>query len=295
MPSPLQFSVVTPSWNQGAYLAGCIESVRAQGRADLEHIVIDNCSTDGTAEILRAHPELHAVVEPDRGQSEALNKGFARARGEVIAWLNADDRYLPGALDRVADAFRDAAVQVVYGHVMVRDETKCVEFLKRARLANRCDFLTWSGVKLHQPAIFFRRSALAAVGPLRMDLHFTMDMELWWRLSARFAFTPIDQPLAVQVYHASAKSVRAAADFIEERKRIFGPLLWRHPGGWLLWPERQRNIARRYLSLAREPGGTSALWARAVLAYPPSVLAWLRSGRDAQGGVVASAARGDQP
>ncbi|HMP77522.1 MAG TPA: glycosyltransferase family 2 protein [Kiritimatiellia bacterium] len=254
MPAPIQFSVVTPSWNQGAYLAGCLDSVRVQGRTDLEHIVIDNCSTDGTADILRGCPEIRAIVEPDAGQSEALNKGFALARGEIIAWLNTDDRYLPGTLDCVAEAFRDPAVHVVYGHALLRDETTGIERINRAHFESREDFLVWGRNKLHQPAIFFRRSALESVGPLRTDLHYIMDMELWWRLSGRYAFHFIDAPLAVQVLHAGAKTVRVAHRFVEERCRVFGPLLRRERHWWRLLPERQHNIAWRYLSLASQPG-----------------------------------------
>lgn len=265
-------SVVTPSWNQGRYLAGCIDSVLAQGWPDTEHLVLDNCSKDETPSVLARYPHVTAIVAPDEGQSQAVNRGFARARGEVLAWLNCDDRYLPGAFDRVASAFRDPNVHVVYGHVMVRDERTGRERLHRAHFGNRLDLVTWSHTKLHQPAVFVRRSAIEAVGPLREDLHYTMDMELWWRLSERFAFHNLDVPLALQTYHAEAKTVRAYAAVLAERKRVFNPLLRVYAGdrrwSWL-WC-RQRNIARRYLSLAAQRGGSmGAPLAQAVLEYPP--------------------------
>ncbi len=265
------FSVITPSWNQGRYLEGCIASVAAQRWSRVEHWVVDNCSTDETVEVLRAHPQVHTLVEPDGGQSEALNKGFARAKGEVIAWLNADDRYLPGAFDRVAEAFRDPSVHVVFGHAIARDETSGAERLQRAYFKERFDYLVWKGNKLHQPSVFFRRKALLDVGPLREDLHYVMDIELWWRLSAHYAFHPIPEPLSLQLYHPAAKTVRHAERFIEERRRVFGPLLRKHygRGAWKRLPELHRNMARRYLTLAETPGASSSLAARAFLTYPP--------------------------
>lgn len=268
MSAPL-FSVVTPSWNQGRYLAGCIESVIAQGWPDTEHLLLDNCSKDETADVLKSFPHVTAFIEPDSGQSEALNRGFDRARGEIVAWLNCDDRYLPGTFDRVAEAFRDPAVHVVYGHALLRDETRGIERINRAHFSSRRDFLTWGYNKLHQPAMFFRRSAIRAAGPLRNDLHFIMDMELWWRMSGMFAFHFIDEPLAVQVLHPGAKTVRAARSFIEERKRVFNHLLRHEPGWWRLLPVRQRNISSRYLSLSEQPGAARLpLLLCAVRTYP---------------------------
>ena len=98
---PPFFSVVTPSFNQAKWIGGCIESVLAQGTDDFEHIIFDNCSSDDTAAVVARHPHVLWHREPDRGQSEALNKAMVLARGEVICWLNADDRYLPGAFEMV--------------------------------------------------------------------------------------------------------------------------------------------------------------------------------------------------
>ena len=104
--APPLVSVVTPSLNQAAYIEEAILSVREQDYPRIEHIVVDGGSTDGTLEILRRHPHVVWSSEPDEGQADALNKGFARARGTVLGWLNADDRYLPGAVSAARTSLR---------------------------------------------------------------------------------------------------------------------------------------------------------------------------------------------
>lgn len=265
------FSVVTPSWNQGRYLSACIESVLAQGMPDFEHWVMDNCSTDETEAVLARYPHVQAVRRPDRGQSEALNRGFALARGEVICWLNSDDWYLPGAWSAVRAALADPSVDVVYGHTRVHDERQGSEWTSRAVFGNRMGILTWENVKLHQPAVFFRRRLLEDVGNLREDLHYVMDMEFFWRSSERHRWLMLDRELAVQRYHADAKTIARGSEFLAERKRVFAPLLRAHAqGNWrALWWRRQRAIARRYVALAgRDPGRGLRHLARAFLEYP---------------------------
>ena len=97
----MKISIVTPSFNQGAFIAQAIDSVLAQGYPDVEHIIVDNCSTDETASVLQRYTHLKVICEKDRGQSDALNKGFEAATGDIVGWLNADDKYLPGCFDAV--------------------------------------------------------------------------------------------------------------------------------------------------------------------------------------------------
>ena len=98
----MKFSVITPSLNQGRFIRDCIESVRAQVEAEVEHIVVDGCSTDETVAILKSYPHIQWTSEPDRGQMDAINKGFRQARGDWLMWLNADDYLLPQTFARVA-------------------------------------------------------------------------------------------------------------------------------------------------------------------------------------------------
>lgn len=252
------FSVVTPSWNQAQYIEGCIRSVLAQGVTDFEHIVLDNCSTDGTQEILARYPHLKWRSEPDKGQSQALNRAFAEARGEVICWLNADDAYLPGTFDVVRRELSQPGCDVIFGNAEEVYFDGRPAGIRRARFEQRRDILLWweKRVDLLQPAVFFRRAILDRVGPLREDLHLIMDTEFWWRVSEHFPFHYVDRPLALQQRQPDSKTIKHAHRIYEEKARIFDPLLA------ALEPEhrhqhahaRRIGLGRRYLGLAQSAG-----------------------------------------
>jgi glycosyltransferase involved in cell wall biosynthesis len=226
MRSPF-FSVITPSWNQGAWIEGCIQSVLGQGTADFEHLVFDNCSTDGTAKALARHPHLQVHCEPDTGQANALNKALRVARGEIICWLNADDQYLPGAFACAIEEFAKPGVDVIYGDA---EEDFCdgqPARVRRARFPSREDLLIWweKRTDLLQPAVFFRRSVAEEVGPLREDLHVVLDTELWWRMSERHTFHYVGRPLARQQRQPDSKTIKHMPRIYEEKHRVFTPLL----------------------------------------------------------------------
>ncbi len=266
---PPFFSIVTPSWNQGEWLDGCIRSVLAQGAADFEHIVFDNCSSDSTPEVLAQHPHLIAWVEKDSGQSNALNKAFALARGEIICWLNADDQYLPGAFDIVRREFAKPDVDIIFGDC---EEDFCdgnPPRVRKARFERREDMLIWweKRTDLLQPAVFFRRSLLAEIGPLREDLHVVMDSELWWRMSEHHKFHRVDAALAKQQRQPDSKTVKHMPRIYEEKARVFGPLLDAAQPN-----RRARNtiarrigMGRRWLGLAQSAAKTNPEAARDFL------------------------------
>ncbi len=252
------FSVITPSWNQAQYIEGCIRSVLDQGVQDFEHIVLDNCSSDGTQEILARHPHLKWRSEPDKGQSDALNRGFSQARGEVICWLNADDQYQPGTFEVVRQEVSQTGRDVIFGNAEEVYFDGRPAGIRRARFEDRRDFLIWweKRVDLLQPAVFFRRKVLQQVGPLRDDLHLILDTELWWRISEHFPFHYVDRTLALQQRQPDSKTIKHAYRIYEEKARIFDPIL----AG--LEPERRAEHARarrigvgqRYLGLAQSAG-----------------------------------------
>ena len=228
MPETL-VSIVTPSLNQARYLRHAIESVRGQSHAPIEHIVVDGGSTDGTVDILREYPEIRWVSEPDRGQSHALNKGFAQARGSVLGWLNADDAYEPNAVADAVAALGDAGL--VYGDVMrVNDDGA-----NPRRIRSRPRFDLWTelnlGCGIYSPAVFFTREALAAAGPLDESLHLTMDYDLWLRIGKRFPVRHVDSVWAIQRLHDDAKTMRHFDDFWPERLAVS-----RRNGGRLVSP-----------------------------------------------------------
>ena len=264
------FTVITPSWNQGKFLRACIESVVNQRDPDFEHLLFDNRSTDETVPVAGEFPHVKFVSEPDRGQSHAVNKGLAAARGEIICWLNSDDEYEPGAFAALREAFSDPAVQVVFGDVRQIEYDGRGGEVAHGKFDSRLDLIRWwsSRVKLHQPAVFFRRAAAAKVGPLREDLHLALDYELWWRMSEQFDFRYIPRVLAVQHRQPDSKTIRSWATALVERERIFSPYYSLIDEGNLpgLMREKRRELGRSYLLQAYALAPTRALDAARMLA-----------------------------
>ena len=207
---PLTISVITPSYNQGPFLERCLASVRDQTYAPIEHLVFDPGSADESRAIAGAFPHVTLVGEPDSGQSDAVNKGFQRATGDIIAWVNSDDLFAdPGVFARVIARF-DApdAPDVVYGRGVYIDEHDNVlrdVYVNRDPSSLSHRFHHEDGIL--QPALFMRRSVIDRVGLLRTDRHYTMDYEYWIHCVERgvtFAF--IDANLALARYHRSNKT-----------------------------------------------------------------------------------------
>jgi len=225
-PRPL-VSIVTPSYDQAQFLEATIQSVIGQDYPHVEHIVIDGGSTDGSVEIVRKYADRLAywVSEPDRGQSDAINKGLGRARGEVLAWLNSDDVYLPGCVSAaVAFLLDHPEVGMAYGDVEV------IDVQGRTILRPRWDEYDWVRQLTHritipQPAAFFRREVTDRVGRLRTDLHYAMDLEFWLRIGRRYPIRRIGQTLAQFRLHPVSKSMKAAdqwgAEFITVLDDLF--------------------------------------------------------------------------
>jgi glycosyltransferase involved in cell wall biosynthesis len=242
----LTVSIVTPSYNQGRFIAETIESAMGQeGEFELEHIVIDGASTDGTVEILKRYEErvrggewadrcrgvrFRWVSEPDRGQSDAIGKGFRMAGGQICSWLNSDDTLLPGALGKVLETFRrNPEAGLVYGKVYFTDasgeivsevETGPTDYEGLAALNLLC-----------QPGVFFRRAAWDAVGGLDENLHYAMDHDLWIRMACRFPLVYLPEPMATYRLHGKSKTgaARHAVAFQEETLRVIQAHFGRAP------------------------------------------------------------------
>ncbi len=210
-------SIVTPSFNSARFLRECIESVLAQDYPNIEYIVMDGGSTDETPAILERYLERIARIHsaPDFGQGQAINRGLAASQGDIVAFLNADDAYLPYAVGQAVRAFAaHPGAAVVYGnayHVAADGTTVApypTEDFDRASLARSC--------YICQPAAFVRRQAFERAGALNPSLHYVLDYDLWLRLAAVGPFVRIEPFLAKSRVHSGSKSVSNRKAFYRE-------------------------------------------------------------------------------
>lgn len=219
--SRLKISVVTPSFNQAAFLEETIRSVLGQEYPNFEYLIFDGASTDGSRELLDKYAGslAYAVSQPDNGQTDAINQGLQRASGDIVAYLNSDDVYLPGALGRVAGAFsEDETIDILYGErILLIDENggslgedQASQFsLRRLLLA---DYIA-------QPATFIRRSVLDTIGPFKEELRYVMDYEFFLRAAlAGCRFARLDGPpiAAFRLHTASKTSGKSESGLAEE-------------------------------------------------------------------------------
>jgi len=235
-------SIVTPSYNQGAFIEETLRSVLSQDYLRIEYIVVDGGSTDGTLSILRKYEDrLTWFSEPDKGQSDAINKGFQKSQGEILAWLNSDDIYLPGAVRTAADYLTvHPDVAMVYGDCNMVDEqgqvlgrSIWVEDFDLRRLVEDINYI-------HQPTAFFRRQAFEDVGMLDIDLHYCMDYDLWIRIGKKYPVRHIPRVLASIRVYPHTKTASGGEDRWQEVFEISR----RHGGG--IFAPRYHHAERAY-------------------------------------------------
>lgn len=188
-----KISVITVSYNQGEFIGQNIASVLGQRYPNFEHIIVDGGSTDSTLDVLRSYPHLLWTSEPDRGQSDALNKGFSRATGEIIVWLNSDDWLAEGVFHELAVHLKD--YPVVLGQAAETDREGNIRQIVKNPARSFYDLMRYwiPYAWVAQTSVFFRRSLLEEMKRpdgtyLDEDLYFTMDMELWLRMAMRYPF-----------------------------------------------------------------------------------------------------------
>jgi glycosyltransferase involved in cell wall biosynthesis len=214
---------VTPSYNQAHFIEETLRSVSTQQYPVLEHLVIDGGSTDGTIEILRRYcstpgwEHLSWISEPDRGQSDAINKGFRIATGDIIGWLNSDDLYEPDSFTRVSKAFQENPLtDFIYGDYLIIDETGKT-LLSKKEIDFDWEIMLCGLNYIAQPNVFFRRRVFDKVGFLSDTLHYVMDYEFWLRAAAYgFHFQHIPSTFAACRWHLGAKTVSRNPHIEEE-------------------------------------------------------------------------------
>jgi len=226
-------SVVTPSFNQGRFIAKTIESVLGQNIPTLEYMVVDGGSTDETIEILKRYgTHLKWVSEKDNGQADAINKGIKATTGEIIGYLNSDDIYYPGALSAVLKFFEKyPEVDVVYGdadHIDLSGEILepyYTEDWDYERLKDVC-FLC-------QPSVFFRRRLIEKVGLFDSNLQYCMDYEYWLRLGAIAPFVRLNKKLAGSRMYDDNKTLGSRVAVHRELNNMLKKRLERVPEKWI--------------------------------------------------------------
>lgn len=220
-----RFQVVIPNLNQGAFVGEAIASVLGQLSVDVQVVVVDGGSTDDSlteiAQAIGSDDRATVISEPDRGQSDAINKGARLGDGEIVSWLNADDRLLSGSLSRIERAFASAddAVVAIYGDVRYIDENGDVISTWREQDFDRGD-LVWGPGYIPQPSTFVRRWAWEQCGGVRDDLHYVMDMDLWIRLSRVGQFLHLPEVLSEFRWHATSKTIAFARAMNKEAMQI---------------------------------------------------------------------------
>jgi glycosyltransferase involved in cell wall biosynthesis len=223
-------SIVTPSYNQGRYLEETIESVIGQSYSNIEYFVVDGGSKDNSVDLIRKYQDRIKwwVSEPDHGQTDAINKGFARARGDVFAWINSDDTYEPGAIAEAVDFLQNhLEIGMVYGNAnFIDSEGNIIGRFNSQQTSYRR--LRRGGVYIPQQAAFWRGKLWQQVGPLDPDYYFAMDYDLWVRLARISQIHYLPRLWANFRLHQDAKTIfaddRCWPEMLQIHKRDGGNL-----------------------------------------------------------------------
>jgi len=272
-------SIITPSFNQSAYLEQTMKSVLDQDFPNIEYIVMDGGSTDSSVDIIQRHAARLAfwTSERDRGQADAINNGIAHAHGEILAWLNSDDYYLSGTISAAVEIFeQNPDMVLIYGDMLaVNEHGETINTLKYQQL-NLEDLLCFQIIG--QPSVFFRREAFEKSGGLDTTFHFLLDHQLWIKISAQGKILHVDQTWSAARYHAEAKNRAKASEFGQEAFRILDWAAQDEKLSPVLARVAQRakasanRVDARYLLDSGQSWPALKAWIRALFIHPPTAL-----------------------
>ena len=221
-----KISIITPTFNQGQFIEQTIKSVLDQGYPNLEYIIIDGSSTDNTVDIIKKYEDQlsYWISEPDKGQSDAINKGLRIANGEIINWLNSDDYYEPNSLFEIAKAFEDESINCVCARSNIFEDGGKILYQSKGTdiYSNVAKTIGWA--RIDQPETFFRKSAIDKMGDVSSSLHYIMDKEWWIRYLLLYGISKIKQIDYVVVnfrLHQNSKTVAEKTLFQPETNGMF--------------------------------------------------------------------------
>lgn len=233
----MKISVITPSFNQGQFLEECILSVLNQGYSDLEYIIIDGGSSDSSVQIIEKYADKLAywISERDNGQSEAINKGFLKATGEVVTWLCSDDAFVPGTLKKIYNEFKtseNVKLGLIYGGTRLFNAEGFEKYDYGFRNNSLERYI--SGMAFPQPSSFFKLKYLKHVGYLDESLHYGMDYDLFMRLALVCDFKFVNEIFSNYRLQNNSKSSLNQCDFIKDWITSYRSLLISHKKDTLL-------------------------------------------------------------
>ena len=229
----MKASVIIPSLNQGSFIGHTLSSLRSQTFRNFEALLMDGGSTDDTLDIAATFADVltDVVSEPDSGQSQAINKGFLRAQGDFVAWLNSDDYYFPYTLHWVSHLFQThPQVEALVGDNLLVDSALSPFHLGRGEWRGLERFLMyWRPYNMHQPSIFFKRRLLERVGLLREDLHLIMDYDYWFRVGRTSGFHTSGILLSASIRHGGTKTKPDFSNYHQEIRSAWREYLQQVP------------------------------------------------------------------
>ena len=272
-------SIVTPSYNQARFLEAALCSVLEQDYPNMEYLVVDGASTDGSVDIIHRYADRLAwwVSEKDSGQAEAINKGLRRAHGEIVGWLNSDDIYQPGAIAAAVKAFRShPEAAVVYGDALAIDVNGKSFNIMHASQFSLVDLMAFNIIC--QPSAFMRRSVLEQANYLNPAYHLLMDHLLWITMARVAPLVYVPQVWAAARYHDQAKNRTRGAAWGREARVLVDDLKARPEFAEIITANKKRIMAgvdrfdAFYLTDSGQPGSALRLYGRAFRLHPPTAL-----------------------